>query len=478
MSNEIKNVLWLTMDHVTFHHYRHARGARPSLPTYERLCREGTEFSGCRSVQPLCLPCRASMLTGLYSHQHGKRRNELEFERGDAALVTDCLPDAGVDMTYFGKNHSGFDHLDRHGYRWMETSSYGNPYMTGDYAEFLRETGREAPVYHQEWGMNGSYGLFPNGDYDLTRVDDFNTYSCGTLTGGGVHEADYLVYRAEQVLRDRAADGKPFLLRVDTWGPHHAYQVPEDFAGFIDPEKIVLPDSFHQEPSGKPAFSAEYLAMLRKIEELPDEAAWKRLLARAYEQYSYIDRAWGRLIDTLDGLGLGENTLVLMTADHGDALGSFGGMFDKCGDLSEELMEVPMVLRGPGVPAGRREASPTTNLDMAATVRDAFGLPLPETYPSRSLLALAKGAIPPREQLLCEHYGHFTNKYRQRALYRDGWKLILTDGEISQLYHIEKDPGELRNLAKEEPEKLAEMERYLRGEWERWGGEEEWTPTV
>ena len=70
------NILWLTMDHVTFHHYRHTAGARPVLNTYEALCREGISFSSCKSVHPLCMPARATMLTGVYPHRHGGINND------------------------------------------------------------------------------------------------------------------------------------------------------------------------------------------------------------------------------------------------------------------------------------------------------------------------------------------------------------------------------------------------------------------
>ena len=106
-------------------------------------------------------------------------------------------------------------------------------------------------------------------------------------------------------------------------------------------------------------------------------------MARAYEQYSYIDAAFGRLIDAVRQAGYGEDTCILFTADHGDAIASHGGMFDKCGDMQEELMDIPMAIYVPGMTGGQCVDSLTSNLDVVPTILDMAGCRSPTEWTGR-----------------------------------------------------------------------------------------------
>lgn len=96
------NILWIVLDHVTFRHYKLMKGAVPVLPAYERLAREGCEFTNCHSVHPLCLPARAAMLTGVYANHHGKLDNG-EYPDCGLPFYTDYLQSLGYRTAYFGK---------------------------------------------------------------------------------------------------------------------------------------------------------------------------------------------------------------------------------------------------------------------------------------------------------------------------------------------------------------------------------------
>ena len=293
------NILWLTMDHVTFHHYRCTQGARPVLSTYERLCREGTSFTACKSVHPLCLPARASMLTGLYSHNHGKVNNDAHAEPS-ATLVCELLRDAGFDLGYFGKNHSGIE-SERFCFEGFYPQGYGNPYLTQEYRDYLTRRQLPDPLFYQEWGQGNRYvGTCGNGVSNLTTDDNFNRYCSGYLASPGpVHEVDFLADAALRWL-DARDGSRPFVLRVDTWGPHHAYQVPLAYKDLISPGEIMEYPSFrHPFGADKPAFSAEFLQDLQRNNALRTWEDWQPIMERAYEQYSYIDAALGKLIDSV-----------------------------------------------------------------------------------------------------------------------------------------------------------------------------------
>ncbi|MGN0972699.1 MAG: sulfatase-like hydrolase/transferase [Aristaeellaceae bacterium] len=468
-----RNILWLTMDHVTFHHWRLMAGARPVLDTYERLCREGYAFDNCKSVHPLCLPCRASMLTGLYPHRHGHTCNKRFTDALDGSNGLDLLRQAGYRLCYYGKNHSGYEDLAAAGVEGWTARDYGNPYMSGLYRQYLEENGYQDPVYIQQWHMKGSklaISAFEDGAHNLTLEDDFNNNNAGYLDNTEpVHEADFLVWQAQKWLE--TCGDQPFVLRVDTWGPHHAYQPPVAALEAVAMEQIQLPPSLHMEEPARGAITRQFLRHCREDMPIRSDEDWRLLLHRAYCQYTYIDRALGRLIDALGTMGLAENTAILMTADHGDALATAGGFFDKAGDMQEELMDIPMALYDPWARAPRRITSLTTNLDVLPTVLDLAGIPVPEGMDGRSLLAVAENRLPGRERLMCEHYGHFGVHQLQRALYEGNYKYIYTQDDVEQLYDLSADPFEMRNLAleMEAAPLLARMREALRTERLRTG---------
>lgn len=474
------NVLWLTMDHVTFHHYRHLGGALPVLNTYEELCRRGTEFTNCKSVHPLCLPARASMLTGLYTHNHKKYRNELDIGGADVPLINEFLEQGGYRMGYFGKNHSGFEDLKERGIDCLETDyygdpenpihdEYGNPYMTPEYREYLDRNNIPGVTYHQEWGAD-VFRKLPNGDYDLTKVDNFNAWSCGTLEPERTHEADFLIDLSKRWITEHKDD--PFVLRMDVWGPHQAYQVPAEFADtIIDASRIELSPTFNMEHPANSSFAEDFIFTTQRDIRIDSKEQWQHVIKRAYENYSYIDKRLGELINWLDEMGLAETTAILMTADHGDALNSRGGMFDKCGDMQEELMTIPMVIYAPWMDGGKKVDSYVSNLDVVPTILDLAGLPVPEHMDGRSLKAVAEGILPERDALLCEHYGHTKYYASQRTLYYGDYKLVTTENEPDLLYNITKDPFEQNNLAADPAfaGKMAEMKERLAQEQETYG---------
>ena len=486
MKNRTKlksNILWITLDHVTFHQYKHMSGSLPVLKTYQSLCERGIEFTNCKSVHPLCGPARACMLSGLYTHKHKNYRNEKGLADQDIPLIDVYLKKHGYKMALLGKNHSGYEDLRHRGIDCINFSTYGsennrindeygNPYMTPEYANYLKRNGLGKPIYHQEWHTE-SFGKFPDQDYDLTETDNFNSFTCGTLEPEKVHEVDFLIDEAKMWLEKNKEN--PFVLRLDTWGPHHAYQVPSDFADrFINAEEIELPQSFSMDTSKRPGFSQTFLQKMKEIIRLDTKNEWQHILKRAYESYSYIDMRLGELIEWLKEAGLGDRTAILFTADHGDGIATKGGIFDKCGDMQEELMEIPMVIYSPWMEGGRKNNSLTSNLDVVPTILDLLDLVVPDHMDGISLKALAEGKIPERKALMCEHYGHMENYYSQRALYSEGYKYIWTEDNPEQLFQISKDPFELNDLAQEPQmeERLGRMKELLRQEQKRYQDDE------
>ena len=465
------NILWMVMDHVTFRHYRLTKGVRPILKTYESLAAEGTEFTNCHSVHPLCLPARASMLTGVYAHKHRKIRNGDNFPDTGYPLVFDSLRQQGYAVGYFGKNHSGFENFRSRGIEGFFPRDYGNPYRSEAYREYLRSRCLENPVYRQEWHIR-SMGR-EDGDYDLTREDNFNTYSAGYIASPGrVHESDFVTELAGDWIDQAARRNHPFAVRVDTWGPHQAYQVPLEYKDRIDATQIPEYPGFTRTAENVCPFATEFIRKIRQNNPCQTWESFRHIVDRAYEQYSYIDAAFGRLLKRLKEIGVYDDTAIILTADHGDSLGSHGGMFDKCGDMAEELMDIPLVIRLPSSPGRQKSDVPVTNMDIMPTVLAMAGCPVPEYVDGRNLLPwMEHTGAPIREDLMCEHYGHFDVHDVQRAVYFAPYKYVAAQDGTELLYNLKTDPFEMQNLAIESGafSILKEMRSRLRRNLLRFG---------
>jgi arylsulfatase A-like enzyme len=276
------------------------------------------------------------------------------------------------------------------------------------------------------------------------------------LTPDDTHEAFFLANLACERLEQLASsrDKRPFALRVDFWGPHQPYFPTQRFADIYRPEEIPEYGNFRDDLSGKPEIyrsegnePLHEKGKLRVPNPLP-WSEWQKVAARAYAQITLVDEAGGRILDALDRLGLAENTLVLWTTDHGDGLACHGGHFDKRSYMPEEMVRVPLALRFPGrIAAGQKTDALASNIDLAPTFLDAAGLAFEAPADGRSLLPLAAGSGRGwREDLVCETHGHM-EEHIGRLVVTGRWKYVANRGQLDELYDLEKDPYELRNLA-------------------------------
>ena len=162
-----------------------------------------------------------------------------------------------------------------------------------------------------------------------------------------------------------------------------------------------------------------------------------------------VDAAGGLVLDKLDALGLAEDTLVIWTADHGDALASHGGRFDKGSYLTEEVLRAPLAMRYPGrISPGRTTDALACGVDIAPTILDAAGSAFEREVDGESLLPLAvEPDADGRDSLLVETYGHgFGTIELGRAVIKGRYKLIAWQNHESELYDLQSDPYELVNL--------------------------------
>lgn len=422
-------------------------------PRLDRLAREGLRFTRHYSGSPVCAPARCTLLTGLHTGHAYIRGNDEVPERGDVwhdpelegqrplpegtVTLAHLLREAGYATAFVGKwglgwtgssgdpNRQGFDHF--FGYICQrEAHNY--------YPDHLWCDGRKVPL-RNEWFF--PHQKLPEG------VDPADPASYPDYRGRD-YAPDLMIEDALEWIRAHR-DG-PFFLEFASPLPHLALQVPDaDLARYAGafPE-VPYPGGQGYLPHPTPR--AAYAAMI-----------------------SRLDRDVGRILDLLEELGLAEDTLVVFTSDNGPSwvggvdlefFGSQGGLRGRKAHLWEGGIRVPCIVRWPGrTPAGAVTDLPTAFWDWLPTLCDVAGGAVPVPTDGISLRPLLEGrpAAQPRHRFL---YWEFRGA---QAVLLDGrWKAFRPSPDKPvQLYDLEADPAEARDVAEAHPEIVARSREVM-----------------
>jgi N-acetylglucosamine-6-sulfatase len=403
--------------------------------TREGIARAGTTFTRMIATYPLCCPSRSTYLTGQYSHNHGVVNNVPPFG-GYARLPPDNLLPVW---------------LQRAGYRTMHVGRYLNGYGTENanpaeippgWSDWL-STIDPTTYDYAHWQMNENGTLL-----DLPGPSDPTEY-----------QTDYLGRRASELVAEHAPSDQPFFLSLTFPAPHSGRPVDPD-----DPPSLRTPSPA---PRHRDVFSAMPLPFSRAFDEadVSDKpgvirrrprlsAATKTAIKENYQQelesLLSVDDAVGRLLDTLARTGELSNTLVIFTSDNGFFHGEHRVPAEKVLPY-EPSIRVPMMMRGPGVPAGRTLSQLVGNIDWAPTILDAADAEPGRVQDGRSLFALAED--PTKElgrELVLENGRGVGSVSQYRGLRNNRFAYIRSDrtGE-RQLYDLRRDPAQLRNVFKD-----------------------------
>ncbi|RJS67906.1 sulfatase [Candidatus Bathyarchaeota archaeon] len=258
-----------------------------------------------------------------------------------------------------------------------------------------------------------------------------------------------------------------FFLFVHYWDPHSIYRPPEPYRRLFyqgdetDPENRSL-DVLRTQPVW-PFIKRHLDAMKENITDI------EYVIAQYDGEIRYADDNFGELLNLLEDLGIYDETAIIFTSDHGESLGEHHFYFDHC-DVYEPTVHVPLIVRCPErLPEGKRVRDLVqSTLSVAPTVLDLFGLEVPKSMEGKSLIEISEGKVEGYKEIYVNQ-GLWTAK---RAVRVGRWKLIKTldksfwETPETELYDLEADPGEVRNLAEDEPEVVDRLElrmyRWLR----------------
>jgi arylsulfatase A-like enzyme len=446
------NILFICTDQQRYDALGCYGNDRIGTPAIDGLAREGTLFEQCYVQSPVCAPSRASLMTGRYVHSHGLWANGVALPDHER-LFSRALADDGYDCGLIGKLHLAACFRGRteprrdDGFRvfkWAHDPTHGSP--ENRYHRWLEE--RHPALYAQAMANGpGRRG------HETVGFDAMPTEA---------HYSRWVGEETDAFLRTERDPAKPFFLSVNFYDPHHPFVAPEDYRARYDPAALPPPIGGPEDLADRPPILAE-ASRASYAGLLPGFAAYsadqiQEIIAAYYAMVTLIDDEVGRILATLDELGLAEETLVVFTSDHGEMLGDHGLLL-KGPLLYEGAVRVPLILRWPGrVPAGARRTELVQWLDLCSTFLRAAGAPALPGDQGQDLLPLARGDrdAPSRDWALCEYRdsGHpYDPPVHLTMLRRGRHKLIVHHGppatgraRTGELYDLEADPRELRNL--------------------------------
>jgi arylsulfatase A-like enzyme len=267
-------------------------------------------------------------------------------------------------------------------------------------AEALRDAALDTAAFTEDGFLAGAFGFW-------SGFDQFREYSFDSAERGRRVFADAARFLTEK--RDR-----PFFLLVHTYRVHAPYEPSQPyrdlFGGFWSSEPDPAVPSAHR--SERDAYDAS----VREADTLV-----------------------GGLLERLDQLGLTDRTIVVLLSDHGEAFGEHGVLRHGIG-FHQEQLHVPLIFRGPGIPAGKRVTAPASLVDVAPTLLDLLALPpLPDAQ-GTSLAGAFRGEAPPPDRPL---YFSWMRKDAAHGLRQGNWKFIHA-GDKTELFDLGGDPGERR----------------------------------
>ncbi|GHU99727.1 iduronate-2-sulfatase [Bacteroidia bacterium] len=364
-------------------------------PNIDRLAREGVTFMNSICVVPFSSPSRASFLTGLYPNTHGiisnvdrKVDSGLDPKFPSTEMVLDH---AGYETAFFGKWHMG------------DISTYpcyvGKPNEADAYVRYsqIREamnpaaaSARKGEVLASAKAYHG-FGFYQT-EYMYEKARNGKPEYKGELSSIGRKgvpvEADgFTLTVMDGIDFIKAKRNKPFMATISISPPHAPFAASNPFYDMVDPAKIPLsPTAYDKDTyynNNRNYILGQYLG----------EEGTREKMRCYYAEILFVDEMLGRVLKALDDSGLADNTIVLFTSDHGDPLSSHGFLYGKTIDgFIEELVRTPALIRLPGkANAGKKIRAHFNTVDVAPTLLDYAGQPIPETMQGRSFKPIIEG---------------------------------------------------------------------------------------
>ena len=479
------NILLITSDQQ--HHDTIGKfNSKIQTPYLDKLCDEGMNFTRAYCPSPVCTPSRASIITGQYPSSHGawtigvkldeevETIGELLYKNGySTGLIGKAHfqpltsvpgqesiegqptlrdlefwknfkgPWYGFEHIELARNHADESHVGQHYAIWMEQNGLS------DWKEYFQpvpgETSKYAPPIAREY----DYWARPD---RVWKLDEKHHYT------------NWTAERSIEFL-DQQKDDKPFFLWTSFQDPHPPYVLSEPWASMYNPEDMspgtlkegeheLNPPHFGKTQTTNPDFENWHspfnahgcMSHLYPMEEL------KKDMAIYYGMVSSMDKNIGKIINKLDQMGELDNTIIIFTSDHGEALSSHG-IYAKNLAAFEEIYRIPMIISGPEIQKDKLSNDLVSSMDLCPTILDLLDQKEIKNIDSESFKKiLCTDEVNTIDKSFSEYDGTRL-QLKQRVLWYKNLKYIFNGFDYDELYDLESDPDEINNLINSEKHK-------------------------
>jgi arylsulfatase A-like enzyme len=387
------NVLFITMDSLRWDHLGCYGYQRAKTPNIDHLAEQGVLFVEAISQAPYTHISVPSIITGKYPLFTGVRSAGVELDSSHATL-----------------------------------------------AELLNKEGYLTCIIPMKWkkGLTQGFEILKPGGRSTIEKTQFCLEALGQL------------------------DDRPFFIWLYYWDPHLPYHPPVNFIRDYEPDYTREVDKPERRPSpaekdedlrdetGLYAGTTNVLTRVNQGKIALTRAERDHLINLYDAEIAFVDSKIKEVVAKLKELGLWDNTMVILNADHGEAFGEHGRYYHGH-TLHDEQVRVPLIVKPPRpVAEGKVVSGPVRNLDIMPTILDYCGIPAPADIQGQSLRPFMESDLSPNLPACLETFGRWRgigSEFQQVGYRRDGYKLIcdLVAGN-SKLYHLDQDPGETNDL--------------------------------
>ncbi|MBI2676197.1 MAG: sulfatase-like hydrolase/transferase [Candidatus Aenigmarchaeota archaeon] len=405
-------------------------------PNIDALAKGGVSFSNAFVTYPQCCPSRASLLSGKYPHRVGVASNGDQISSLDELVLPELLKKNSYEAAIVGKMHV------------YPVEQFGN--------------------------LFNYKAIFPPGYDDPGKLENFSRFyfirsgESSPAQIEGKYATDFLTDEAIDYLKEKRAADKPFFLYLAHVAPHPLGGEDGIDAITLDPPPgpnpfsaadMPLPSSISDDLSSKPKTQQESINRYWYSQVLSQggNEALKQRLAAYYYMMLNIDENVGRLLEVLRGLGITNNTVVVLLSDNGAMFGEHQ-LYQKGPELYEELIRTPLVFYNPKIfpPSsgnGKQINRLVSEIDVAPTILQLAGLQIPADLDGKSLLPLINNtSIEWRDSLFFEHNAFgapnpLRTEYLPLRSVRDSrYKWVNYLNDTDEFYDLQNDPYEVNNL--------------------------------
>lgn len=436
------NVLFIMSDQHNAKVLGHKNHPDVRTPHLDRLASEGVRFDNAIAQNPICTPSRMCFLSGQYCHNHGYYGLSGP-NPGGLPTILGHFRRAGYRTAAIGKIHCPEYWVEDDSDYFRETTPAWSVGGAPEYTRYLQEKGvlHERDDFRYPEQPSGTWGNF-DGRASRLKYED-------SAEGWTVRETVGFMART-------VAEGKPFIAHCSFVHPHSNYAPSEPFWSMYDESKLTLPPNVDYDMTLKPP-------NLRRLAEQNRTGEWTLFAPRAHEAgrlrklhgylgcVSQVDHAVGELLAWLRENGLEENTIVIYTSDHGDYACEHDIMEKAPGIGSDAITRIPYIWCWPGhFQAGHVATEIVESVDLPTTLCALAGLDPLQTGDGKDLSHLLRGERGEVHKIGVTEFAwsKSVRKGRYRYVYYapEMFSEDYPDGNFGELYDLESDPWEMRNL--------------------------------